>query len=324
MRKQGRPSLVNRRYLRIKVFQGVYAANRTPNADLVKQEKQIFDSINNLYELYLHLLALVLQVKKASQEMIEANRLKNLPTHEDLNPNLRFLNNQVFKKLEENKVLQHLLEKSKITWAEEHDDIRRIFKTFREDERFRLYMIREDEGLSFDKDIVIYLFKEYLGLNEVIHDALEEKDIYWQDDLPMAALTLIKTIEALPEGDTADIPVIADLYKNKEEDQQFVKELFNKTMQFQDEYAELISSKAQNWETDRIALLDMLMMQMALTELEHFPTVPVKVTLNEYIELAKVYSTPKSKVFINGVLDKLVAEFKRNERINKRGRGLVE
>ncbi len=324
MRDKGKPSLVNRRYLRIKVFQGLYAYHRTPNADLLKHERDIFESIANLYDLYLYLIALIMQVQFAGNEMMEANRKKNLPTKEDLNPNLRFLNNRVFQQLSSNKILKHLIETKKISWKEEHDDIRKLYKTFREDEAFQLYMIREESNMQLDKDIVLHLFREYLGLNELVHAALEERNIYWQDDLPMAAISLMKTIENLPESDFSDRSFIADLYKDKDEDQQFVKDLFRKTIQSENEYTELISEKAQNWETERIAMLDMLLMRMALVELEHFPTVPVKVTLNEYIELAKVYSTPKSKVFINGVLDKLVAEFKRDNRINKRGRGLVE
>ena len=265
-----------------------------------------------------------MQVRAASNEMIDQGLKKNLPTQQDLNPNRRFVNNRVFQQFANNETLKHLLEKKKISWAEENDDIRRIIKTYREDEVFQLYMMREDNTMDLDKDMMIYIFKEYLGLNEIVHNTLEEQDIYWQDDLPMAALSLIKTIETMPEEDMSQRSFIADLYKNKEEDQLFVKDLFRKTIQLDVEYTELISSKAQNWETERIAMLDMLLMRMALVELEHFPTVPVKVTLNEYIELAKVYSTPKSKVFINGVLDKLVAEFKRDNRIKKRGRGLVE
>jgi transcription antitermination protein NusB len=171
---------------------------------------------------------------------------------------------------------------------------------------------------------MVALFTEMLSATDILHSALEEKDIYWQDDLPIAAMTMVKTIQEFSDADTTNSSILADTYKNKDEDQKFVKELLRKTVEFGEEYGEMVASKADNWETDRIALLDMIMMKMALTELEHFPTIPVKVTLNEYIELAKVYSTPKSKVFINGVLDKLVAEMKRSERISKRGRGLVE
>lgn len=324
MKDRGRASIVNRRYLRIKVFQGLYAYHRTPNPDLAKHQTEILKSIDKLYDLYLYLIALIIQVKKASEEMIEANRKKNLPTREDLHPNLRFLQNRVFALLEQNDELNQLLEKRNISWSEEHDDIRKIFKNFREDEAFQLYMIREDSNFKLDKELILFLFKEFLCLNEIILAAIEEKNIYWQDDLPMAAISLIKTIESLPESASENDSILADLYKEKEEDQVFVKALFQKTIEFDAEYSALIAEKAQNWESDRIAMLDLLLMQMALVELEHFPTVPVKVTLNEYIELAKVYSTPKSKVFINGVLDKLVADMKLNKRINKEGRGLVE
>ncbi|MEQ9186470.1 MAG: transcription antitermination factor NusB [Cryomorphaceae bacterium] len=321
---KGLPTLVNRRYLRIKVFQAIYAYQRTPEADLVKMEREMFESINRLYTLYLYLVKLLMQVGVVAEEISQQGMRKNLPTTEELNPNRRFIENRVFKQLKENVQLQKLMEKAKINWKDEHDDIRKIFKAFREDEQYKLYMIREDNNLQLDKEILVYLFREHLGVNDVVHSALEEKDIYWQDDLPIAALTVLKTIHAMPEGDTANSTVLADLYKDKKEDQSFAKELLRKTIQFAPEYAELIASKADNWESERIALLDLIMMQMGLAELEHFATIPVKVTLNEYIELAKSYSTPKSKVFINGVLDKLVLDMKKSERINKRGRGLLE
>ncbi|MBT3647866.1 MAG: transcription antitermination protein NusB [Flavobacteriales bacterium] len=322
--RKGLPSLINRRFLRIKVFQGIYSYHRTENADLVKIEKDIFESINKVYDLYLYLIKLLMHVHRASKEIVEQNRNKKLPSREDLNPNLRFVQNRVLNALKDNVQLKQLMKLREIKWDEDHDDVRKIFKLFREDEAYQLYLIREDESLEIDKEIVIKLFREYLGVNEIIHSVLEEKDIYWQDDLPIAAITIIKTIQDLPEIETKNISILADLYKTKKEDQQFVKELLNKSITFGDDYSELVATHADNWETDRIALLDMILMKMALSELEHFPTIPIKVSLNEYIELAKVYSTPKSKVFINGVLDKLVAEMKGSKRINKSGRGLVE
>ena len=237
---------------------------------------------------------------------------------------MRFIENRVFKILKESEELTMILERAKISWSEEHDDLRRTFKQFKTEDAFILYMTREDNNIQTDKAIIEVLFKEKLGLNGVIHASLEEKNIFWRDDLPYAALGLIKTIQSISEDQKAGVGFLADLYKNKKEDQSFAKELLRKTVIFSDEYGGIVAAKSDNWETERIALLDMLLMKMALTELEHFPTVPVKVTLNEYIELAKMYSTPKSKYFINGVLDKLVDEFKKSKRIVKRGRGLIE
>jgi N utilization substance protein B len=317
-------SLVNRRYLRVKVFQALYSYFRTEGADLQKIERQLFDSVNELNDLYLHLVALIIEMESVSREILESNRRKQLPSPEDLKPNMRFVENRVFKILKESEELAMILERANISWSEEHDDLRRAFKQFRTEDAFILYMTREDNNIQTDKAIIEVLFKEKLGLNDVIHASLEEKNIFWRDDLPYAALGLIKTIQGVSEDQKVGIGFLADLYKNKKEDQSFAKELLRKTVDFSDEYGEIVAAKSDNWETERIALLDMLLMKMALTELEHFPTVPVKVTLNEYIELAKIYSTPKSKYFINGVLDKLVAEFKESKRIDKRGRGLIE
>ena len=196
---------------------------------------------------------------------------------------MRFVENRVFKILRENEQLKKLVERSKIDWGNEHDDVRRIFKAFKEEEAYQLFMIREDNDLSTDIELIITLFRDHLVMNDIIHSALEEKDIYWQDDLPMAAITVIKTLQVLPDFDASNSTVLADLYKNKEEDQLFAKELFRKSIQFADDYGEIIASKADNWETERIAFLDLQLMTMALTELEHFSTIPVKVTLNEYI-----------------------------------------
>ncbi|HAQ70908.1 MAG TPA: transcription antitermination factor NusB [Flavobacteriales bacterium] len=321
---KARPALINRRYLRIKIFQGLYAYHRTENADQLKFEREMFESINRLYNLYLFLIKLIMQVGLAADEITATNRKKRLPSSEDLDPNMRFVENRVFKILKQNEQLKKLLEKGKIDWKEEHDDVRRIYKAFKEDEAYQLFMIREDNDLQTDIELIITLFRDHLVMNDIIHSALEEKDIYWQDDLPMAAITVIKTLQVLPDFDASNSTILADLYKNKEEDQLFAKDLFRKSIQFADEYGKIIASKADNWETERIAYLDLQLMTMALAELEHFSTIPVKVTLNEYIELAKVYSTPKSKVFINGVLDKLVHDFKSEGRINKVGRGLNE
>lgn len=308
----------------MKAFQALYAYYRTEGADLTKIERDMFDSVRELNKLYLYLLQLPVELHRAAQEIIDQNKQKKLPTLEDLNPNLRLLENRVLNAIKVNERLSFILEKEKISWDEEHDDLRRVFKQLRETDLYRLYMAREDDSLMIDQGFVEEIFKQYLAVNEVVHTKLEEQNIYWRDDLPFAATAVIKTIQNIPDGADEKTNLLPDLYKNKLEDQKFVKELLLKTIDFSEEYEGLIADKAKNWETDRIALLDMLLMKMALCELEHFSTIPVKVTLNEYIELAKLYSTPKSKVFINGVLDKLVADFKRINRIEKRGRGLKE
>lgn len=324
MKDQAKLALVSRRYLRIKVFQALYAHHRTEGADLRKTESNLFASIRNLETLYLHLIKLLLEMRAVAMEITDENKRKKLPNAEDLNPSMRFINNRVFSKLLGNKTIAALLPLQKLSWNEEHDDLRRIYKAFRDTPEFRLYQMREDEGLETDKSILETLFLDHVCSNELIHNTLEDKDIYWQDDLPVAAVGVVKTIQNLPDNDTEQSSLLASLYKNAEEDQKFTRELLLKTVEFDSDYEKVISAKADNWEADRIALLDMLLMKMALCELEHFHTIPVKVTLNEYIELAKMYSTPKSKLFINGVLDKTVIHFKAESRINKRGRGLME
>ena len=316
--------MLNRRYLRVKVFQTLYSYFSSDSAELVKMEKEMLKSIDKIYDLYLYMFLLLSEVATAGRRKIEQDKSKRLPTEEDLNPNLRFVENRVILQLEENIIFQRLIDTKKISWHGEEENIRKLFRQIREDEEYAAYMNSPKNGFEEDKQFVIRIFKKHIAEFELLHAFLEEKSIYWMDDLPLVCINLVKNLQSFREKDTQHDDVLFKLWKDREDDLAFVKKLLRKTASNNKEYAQLIADKTKNWEVDRIAVLDVILMKMAVTEFEHFDSIPVKVSLNEYIELSKNYSTPKSKVFINGILDKLVIDLKSQKRIRKTGRGLIE
>ena len=175
-----------------------------------------------------------------------------------------------------------------------------------------------------DKAFIIDVYNKFIAEYEIIEHFAEEKSIYWINDLELVNINIIKTYEAIPENTDAFSNIMLQLFKDREDDIDFIKKLYREVLKNSTEYMDLIATRTTNWEVDRLAVIDVILMKMAIAELEHFNSIPVKVTLNEYIDLSKVFSTPKSKVFINGILDKLVVDLKATNRLNKAGRGLME
>lgn len=316
--------MLNRRFLRIKVLQALYAFFQSDRTEITAGEKEMLKSINKIFDLYLYMLVLITDVSEHARRNIEQNKEKRLPTDEDLNPNTKFIDNRVIAQIENNFEFKKQIDARKISWQVEWDNVRKLWRRIREGEEYRAYMDSPTSSFEEDKNFVLTIFRNYIGVDDVMHAFLEDRSIYWADDLTLVALNIIKTIQNTKEDMPQHGRVLSPLFKDKEDDLMFVKELFRKTISFNDSYSELIAEKTRNWEVDRIALIDVILMKMALCEFEHFSSIPVKVSLNEYIELAKNYSTTKSKVFINGVLDKLVMDLKNNGRVVKRGRGLIE
>ncbi|MGD1844857.1 MAG: transcription antitermination factor NusB [Salibacteraceae bacterium] len=316
--------MLNRRYLRVKAFQALYAFFQAEGGDVLKSEKEMLKSIEKIYDLYLLMLLLITEVADSARDQIETARQKRLPTHEDLNPNLRFVNNIALNILEENNAFQKLVSNKKLTWFTENDQVRKLYREIRESQEYQEYMNSNNPGFDADRKFIITIFREYMAEFEVFQQLLEDRSIYWYDDLTLVVHNVVKTFQQLKPSAGAGSNILMPLYKDREDDLQFVKELFRKTIFNENDYQEMISSKTKNWEVDRIAVLDVILMKMALCEFEHFNSIPVKVSLNEYIELAKSYSTPKSKVFINGILDKLLIDWRKSGRIKKTGRGLIE
>ncbi len=315
--------ILNRRYLRVKVFQALYAYHQS-NKELDVVEKNMLKSINQSFDLLLYELALILEVVEMARRNMEQNKGKQLPTDADLNPNLRFVNNKLIAILESNEQLSRAFDRRKINWAMESDNVKKLWRKIRDSKQYLAYMESSENSFEADKNVIVQLFKLHIAEYEPLHHYLEDQSIYWLDDLRIICANVVKLIEEIPANSTPVAEILPSLYKDEADDIRFVKDLLRKSVLKDEDYAKYIEDKTVNWEVDRIVKLDVILMKMALVELLDMPSIPVKVTLNEYIELAKNYSTPNSKNFINGILDKLVAEFKSNGKLVKTGRGLIE
>lgn len=316
--------MLNRRYLRIKAMQALYGFFQAEDGDMPRGERELMRSIDKTYELYIYLLLMFEELVRVASARIDIGKEKHLPTSEELNPNLRFVNNRLMAQLAGHQKLHREREIRKLTL--QHDDemqlVRNLWATIRNSEEYKAYMASEEDSYAKDQEFVVDIFKKYFADDDNMEQFLEERNMHWPGDMNMAvAPAIIRTLES---GTETREPQLAPLFKDPEEDKQFIIDLFRKTIVDNELCEKLISEKTKNWEVDRIAVMDVILMKMAIAELIHFTSIPVKVTLNEYIEISKTYSTPKSKQFINGILDKLVADFRRDGTMQKTGRGLME
>ena len=320
--------MLSRRQLRIKALQALYAFIQSVNDQLDQGEKEMIRSLEKLYEIYIYQLSFLIEIVDFSGKRIEENKKKFIPTEEDLNPNTRFIDNRFYHQLAYNRDLLKYIDKYKINWVDQEDMIRKLMAQIRESKDYTDYLNKRQNSYNDDKDIFIKIIKKHLSRSEILQFYYEEKSIYWYDDFFTANLLVIKAIKGIDSSwdEYHKLPVFfeKDSEGNQNEDKEFIINLFRKTIIKSAEYEKLIDEKVKNWEMDRIAVMDVLIIKMALVELLEFPSIPIKVTLNEYIELAKLYSTPKSKVFVNGILDKLIGDLKAQKRIKKTGRGLIE
>lgn len=315
--------MLNRRYLRIKVMQALYAFFQSDNKDLGKGEREMFGSIERIYDLYILMLLLFVEVRDLAENAIEEGKNKRLPTPQDLNPNTKFIDNPFLRQLAANTQLGKEATKRAINWQGEGELVKKVFNQIRNSEEYVRYMTSDDNSYKAHSEFIADVYRKYVAEFELLEHHFEEKSIYWVDDYYLVNVMVLKTIQAFEESRGEHMRLM-ELYKDEEEDRQFVVELFRKTILSDKENEQYIGEKTKNWEVERIAMMDVLLMKMAITEILNFPSIPVKVTLNEYIEISKLYSTPKSKGFINGILDKLVIDFKAQQKFRKVGRGLIE
>jgi transcription antitermination protein NusB len=319
--------MLSRRLLRIKVLQALYAHFVSENDRIDNGERQLFVSIEKLFDLFVYQFSLLVEVVDFARQRMEEAKTKFLPTPEELNPNPRFTDNRFIAQLTHNRDYRRQVDLLKINWSEEDDLIRKLNNQIRESEDYAKFL-EQDDSYEADKDILIKIFHNIICQSEVLKSIYEEKCIYWADDFDTITVQVQKTIKETPEGwdEFELLPrfIENDKVTDKNEDREFVSALYRKTILNSSVYDEIITRKADNWDFERIALMDIILLKMAIAELLEFPSIPVKVTLNEYIELSKNFSTPKSKVFINGILDNLINEFKASKRIQKTGRVLME
>lgn len=318
--------MLSRRHLRIKVLQTLYAFFQSGNDKLEAGEKMLLHSIDKLYEQYLYIMSFLVEVTDFGRIRIEEGKQKFFPTEEDLNPNTKFVDNKIISKIESNRDFRKRTEKLKINWSNEQEMIRRFYLEMKRSRSFKDYLNSSDSSLKHDKSFVENLLKLQVSDYQSLENYFEDKNIFWASDYFVAIWLVLKTIRSMNNNwnEFTELPVVFDFDDNgKNEDREYIIKLFHKVIIHNKYYEGLIDARTQNWEIERIAAMDMLILKMAITELLEFPSIPVKVTLNEYIEIAKLFSTPKSRIFINGILDKLIVDFSKDNKINKSGRGLM-
>lgn len=314
--------MLNRRHIRIKVMQTIYAFNGNQNDDLIKNEKFLLNSLDSMYDLYLLILSLLIEVQKKAEDHLDKTQNKFLATYEDKNPNRKFINNQVLSLIKDNDFLKNELEKRKLNyWYLDFEYVDIIFRAILDSSTYKDYMKTKTSNFIEDKNFMIDIFSEIIAPNDKLYEYFEDKKLTWIDDLPIVNTSILKLLKKLKPNVSASY-FTPKLYKDIE-DRDFAIDLFKKTLLNSEKFNEEIALKTTNWDTDRIASLDAVLLQMALCEFQRFPSIPVKVTINEYLEIAKEYSTPKSSIFINGILDKIVKEYTEQEKYPKTGRGLL-
>ena len=318
--------MLYRRHLRIKVLQALYTWYTTGSDDLTNGEKLLLQSVNKLYELFIYQLSFLVEVKRFAEVRMEENKSKFYPTEDDLDPNTKFVNNKVIKLLEENLDFQRKESAYKINWADETDIVRKFYGNLKNKDLYAQYMSDKRSTFELDKKLFVKIVDQLLPGFDLLKSFYEEKSVYFTDGYDLVILLLIKYFDTV-EPDFTENTALPGIFKpsvrENDEDQDFLKELYRKTILQDAETTEIIKAKTINWEYDRIPLMDIILLKMAIVELKEMETVPVKVTLNEYIELARYFSSAKSKTFVNGVLDKLIREFKEAGKIKKVGRGLI-
>jgi len=303
------------------VLQALYAAEKNPKEELFANEKKLDQVVQNCQVLTVYFLSLLPEIVRYRTLRLEELKEKNNPTEEDLNPNTKFIDNEVIKQIEENKNIQQFCRNHHVDWSNRYDFIAQMYHEIANSDTFLAYFNAPGRNYQEDKDFVLNVLSKIFAENELLHWFLEEKNVHWFDDYNDALLSAYKNIERYKENQSNQLALIP-LFKNEEEIT-FYKELFRKTLLYNTEYQKRIDDKLQHWESERIMEIDTILMKMAICELTQFPTIPVKVTINEYIELAKLYSSRKSGVFINGILDSIVTDLKNEGLLGKMGRGLI-
>ena len=312
--------MINRRHIRVKVMQSVYAMIKSYDDDVLKEEKFIKHSIKRMFDLYVLLLDLLVEVQKLAEEKQKISKKKYLATKEDLSPNRKFVENKLIKKIAESTSLTLYKEAQNLdNWSKDDEYIKIIWDLLQNSDLFSDYLNSSEDSFNSDKDFLVAFFKEIVAPNVKLAEYFEGENITWVDDIPFVNTWVVRS---LTKQKSANAFKLGSLYKNQD-DQDFATDLFKKVILNHHSFENDIRIHTPNWETDRIADMDMILIKMGVCEFLNFPFIPTKVSINEYIEIAKDYSSEKSGYFVNGVLDKLSREFLKDKKIVKVGRGLL-
>lgn len=312
--------MFSRRLLRIKVLQILYAHFKVDGKTYIQSEKDLTSSIHKSYDLYHYLMMLVLELRDFAESKIELARQKKLADHQDLHPATKFIENKFILQLESNDELRKFIDKKKLSWNSFPEIIKKLYAYLIGMDFYKEYIGSESRSYNEDKKLVIKIYTDLIMNYEDLYANLEEQNIYWIDDIDFIIRMIIKTFRKFKENgeNTSLMPMFHD-----PADIDFAVTLMRKTIIRQPENKVLIKESAKNWELERIAFTDFLIMQMAITEVIEFGTIPVKVTMNEFIEISKIFSTRNSSQFINGILDNVFKKLKSEKKITKLGRGLI-
>ena len=307
--------MINRVLIRLKIVQIVYAYYQNGGKNLDTAEKELFFSLSKAYDLYNYLLLLMVEVTKQANKRLNAAKNKLVPTKEELFPNTKFVENRFIAQLEVNKQLLEFSNNQKKTWENEADFVKTLCDKILESDIYKEYMASETSSYEEDRELWRKLYKNIIFNNIELDQVLEDQSLYWNDDKEIVDTFVLKTIKRFDEKNGAKQELLPEF--KDEEDQDFARRLFRRTILNADYYRHLISENTKNWDLDRVAFMDVVIMQIALAEILSFPNIPVSVSLNEYVEIAKLYSTPKSCGFINGTLDGIVNSLKKENKLTK-------
>lgn len=311
--------MLSRRLLRIKVIKALFAHLKSGADNMMSSEKNLMASVDKAYDLYFQMLTLPVEIAAYAAQRQELARQKKLPSYEDLHPNTKFIDNAVIRTIAHSDAVNDHVAARRLGWKQYPELIRTLYLQLTESDYYKEYMLRDERSFDDDKRLVEEFFKSTQEC-EALDDALEELSMLWSDDLPYIVVMILRTLSGLRASHTE--LRVPPKFKS-DEDPQFVRTLFEKSLVNYDANQEYIEKFTANWDLERIVFMDNLILSTAMTELVSFPSIPVKVTLDEWIEISKYYSTPGSSVFINGVLDKIVASLTDEGRIKKSGRGLI-
>ncbi len=305
--------MLNRRLLRVKVMQVLYAHYQNNESTVQGSEKELFHSISKSLDLYYLYILLLLEIRDYAIGRIEFGRNKKMASPEELKPNTRFVTNKVLSKLAESKDVRNYMDKNGNNWVNYPEIVKNLYNEITNSTQYQEYLTNKSTSFEQDKKFIIKLLEKVIAYFEPIYPTFEEQSIYWNDEVEFVLSMVVKTVKSMNEEQEVEL---MDEFKD-EEDRGFVKTLYRKSLVNEKDFRGLIEKYAKNWELERVAFMDVVLMQIALAELTEFPNIPIKVSMNEYIEIAKHYSTEKSGTFINGVLDKAIIELTKEKKIVK-------
>lgn len=313
--------MLTRRHIRIKVLQSIYAFNKSENQDLEKQENFLLYTMVQTQDLYLLMLQLFIALRDRAEKYLIKSQQKYLATDQDKNPSRIFIENKVISLIDSNSDFSEIIKNKKLNYWEGDDEyVTILFNSLKEQNWYSQQISKNKTSFNEDKKFLLRIFKEVIAPNEKLYEYIEDKRLTWLDDFPLVNTLIVKMLSKLNQNNVNSI-LIPNVYKNVE-DRDFALKLFRKVILNNEKISSEIDGKTPNWDKERIAHIDMIILKLGIVEFLYFQSIPISVTINEYIEIAKEYSTPKSSIFINGILDKLAKDFSLEGKLNKIGRGL--